>query len=32
MYWRLDIVFTEDASRIRKGNTPAILTAMRPCA
>jgi hypothetical protein len=29
LHWRLDIVFDEDASRIRKDNAPAILTSIR---
>ena len=29
LHWRLDVVFGEDASCIRKGNAPAILTAIR---
>lgn len=29
LHWRLDVVFREDASRIRKGNAPAIMTAIR---
>lgn len=29
LHWRLDVVFDEDASRIRKGNAPAILTSIR---
>jgi predicted transposase YbfD/YdcC len=29
LHWRLDVVFGEDASRIRKGNAPAILTSIR---
>jgi predicted transposase YbfD/YdcC len=29
LYWRLDVVFDDDASRIRKGNAPAILTSIR---
>ena len=29
LHWRLDVVFGEDASRIRKGNAPAIMTAIR---
>lgn len=29
LHWRLDAVFREDASRIRKGNTPAILATVR---
>ena len=29
LYWRLDVVFREDESRIRKGNAPAIMTAIR---
>ncbi len=29
LHWRLDVVFDEDASRIRKGNAPAILAATR---
>ena len=28
-HWRLDVVFGDDASRIRKGNAPAIMTAIR---
>ncbi len=29
LHWRLDVVFNEDASRTRKGNAPAIMTAIR---
>jgi predicted transposase YbfD/YdcC len=29
LHWRLDVVFDEDASRIRKGQAPAILTTVR---
>jgi predicted transposase YbfD/YdcC len=29
LHWRLDVVFNEDASRIRKGHAPAIMTAIR---
>jgi predicted transposase YbfD/YdcC len=29
LHWRLDVVFNEDASRIRKGNAPAIMTSLR---
>lgn len=29
LHWRLDVLFREDANRIRKGNAPAILTAIR---
>ena len=29
LHWRLDVVFSEDASRIRKGNPPAIMTTIR---
>ena len=29
LHWRLDVVFREDDSRIRKGNAPAIMTAIR---
>jgi len=29
LHWRLDVVFREDANRIRKGNAPAILTTIR---
>lgn len=29
LHWRLDVVFREDANRIRKGHAPAILTSMR---
>jgi predicted transposase YbfD/YdcC len=28
-HWRLDVVFGDDASRIRKGNGPAIMTSIR---
>jgi hypothetical protein len=28
LHWRLDVVFREDESRIRKGNAPAIMTAI----
>lgn len=29
LHWRLDVVLREDASRIRKGDAPAILTSIR---
>lgn len=29
LHWRLDVVFHEDASRIRKGNAPTIMTTIR---
>ncbi len=29
LHWRLDVVFGEDASRICRGNAPAIMTAIR---
>ena len=29
LHWRLDVIFGEDASRIRKGNAPAIMTTIR---
>ena len=29
LHWRMDVVFKEDASRIRKGNAPAIMTTIR---
>ncbi len=29
LHWRLDVVFGDDASRIRKDNGPAIMTSMR---
>ena len=29
LHWRPDVVFHEDASRIRRGNAPAIMTAIR---
>jgi predicted transposase YbfD/YdcC len=29
LHWRLDVIFAEDASRIRKGNAPAIMTSIR---
>jgi predicted transposase YbfD/YdcC len=29
LHWRLDVVFREDDSRIRKGNAPPIMTAIR---
>lgn len=29
LHWRLDVVFREDESRIRQGNAPAIMTAIR---
>lgn len=32
LHWRLDVIFREDASRIRKGNAPAIMTAIRHLA
>ncbi len=28
-HWRLDVIFNEDASRIRAGNAPAIMTSLR---
>ena len=28
--WRLEVTFGEDASRIRKGQAPAIMTSVRP--
>jgi predicted transposase YbfD/YdcC len=28
LHWRLDVVFREDESRIRKGNAPPIMTAI----
>ena len=31
-HWRLDVLFNEDASRIRKGNAPAIMTTIRHLA
>jgi predicted transposase YbfD/YdcC len=32
LHWRLDVIFREEASRIRKGNPPAIMTAIRHLA
>ena len=29
LHWRLEVIFGEDASRIRKGNAPAIMTTIR---
>ena len=29
LHWRLDVLFGDDASRIRKGNAPAIMTTIR---
>lgn len=29
LHWRLDVVFGDDASRIRRGNGPAIMTTLR---
>jgi len=29
LHWRLDVVFGDDASRIRKGNAAAIMTSVR---
>lgn len=29
LHWRLDVVLGDDASRIRKGNAPAIMTSIR---
>lgn len=29
LHWRLDVVFNDDASRIRKGNAPAIMASIR---
>lgn len=29
LHWRLDVVFGEDASRIRKGHAPTIMTSLR---
>ncbi len=29
LHWRLDVIFGDDASRIRKGQAPAILTSVR---
>ena len=29
LYWRLDVVLREDVNRIRKGNAPPIMTAIR---
>lgn len=29
LHWRLDVIFGDDASRIRKGNAPAIMTTIR---
>ena len=32
LHWRLDVIFNEDASRIRTGNAPAIMTSIRHLA
>ncbi len=32
LHWRLDVLFNEDASRIRKGHAPAIMTTIRHLA
>jgi predicted transposase YbfD/YdcC len=32
LHWRLDVVFNDDASRIRKGQAPAIMTSVRHLA
>ncbi|MCP5018021.1 MAG: ISAs1 family transposase, partial [Ketobacter sp.] len=29
LHWRLDVILGDDASRIRKGNSPAIMTSIR---
>ena len=29
LHWRLDVTFADDASRIRKGHAPAIMTSIR---
>ncbi|MBK1720398.1 ISAs1 family transposase [Thiocystis violacea] len=29
LHWRLDVIFGDDASRLRKGNAPAIMTTIR---
>lgn len=29
LHWRLDVIFGDDASRLRKGKVPAILTSVR---
>ena len=29
LHWRMDVVLREDASRIRKGNAPSIMTSIR---
>jgi predicted transposase YbfD/YdcC len=29
LHWRLDVLFGDDASRIRKGHGPAIMTTIR---
>lgn len=29
LHWRLDVTLSEDASRIRKGNGPAMMTSIR---
>ena len=29
LHWRLDVIFGDDASRIRKGQAPAIMTSVR---
>ena len=31
-HWRRDVLFNEDASRIRKGHAPAIMTTIRHLA
>ncbi|NJO16343.1 MAG: transposase [Thioploca sp.] len=29
LHWRLDVLFHEDTNRIRQGNVPTIMTAIR---
>ena len=29
LHWRIDVILREDASRIRKGNAPGIMTSIR---
>ena len=29
LHWQRDVVYDEDANRIRKGNVPAIMTSIR---
>jgi hypothetical protein len=32
LHWRLDVLFSEHASRIRKGQAPAVMTTIRHLA